>query len=462
MLAMSVCHECPLGLLLVPSLCKQLLGQEPSFEDLQFVPGLSDNGTSWYRSLCALLAHRRPELVKDDPSLVRLDAEAASEAVSGLEAVMPSRAEQVFQSLAAHVGVLTSDRQRWPEATEVVSRLLREASSDPQRELAADRSRDLLETINAELGSSSSYCSHRHLAAAAVVEDFCGCEEGPMTQALRQALRSLRWSLSGRQHDYGTEEASRVDTERRIEQLLEMLLGSESDDKALELQQVACERRPDDPPEQGPRLIGQAPQTFHTTLARASSRVDGPGLSDELTMENLEAFADALAMKALSQNLQPHLGRIVEEFRRVVPQRTQQSLTWQQVRDRISGRRLDPEAFVREWRDRTTYQSCSEADESVRLWWGYVSDRTAEELSRLFAWCTGFAAIPVTAWKFQIKVVDDVVRCPSINTCMTDDPSAANRGVKMPTIYLPAYDSQATLARKMEWAIAGASAMHLH
>lgn len=275
-------------------------------------------------------------------------------------------------------------------------------------------------------------------------------------------MRSLRSSLFGRQHDHDTEEAGSADTERRIAKLLELLLGSERDDQALELQQVACERQPDDPPARGPRLSREAPLNVHTTLARASSRVGGPGLSDELTMESLEAFADAVARKALSQNLQPHLGQIVEEFRRVVPQRVRQSLAWQQVRDRISGRRLDPEAFVREWRDRTTYQSCSEADESVRLWWGYVSGRTAEELTRLFAWCTGFAAIPVTAWKFQIKVVDDVVRCPSINTCMTDDPSAANRGVKMPTIYLPAYDSQATLARKMEWAIAGASAMHLH
>ena len=35
-------HECPLGLCLVPPLCKQLLNQEPSFHDLQFVPGLSN------------------------------------------------------------------------------------------------------------------------------------------------------------------------------------------------------------------------------------------------------------------------------------------------------------------------------------------------------------------------------------------------------------------------------------
>jgi hypothetical protein len=200
------------------------------------------------------------------------------------------------------------------------------------------------------------------------------------------------------------------------------------------------------------------------SLEREFSDVTGPGLADgeALSESNLRAFAEAVARKALVENLQPQLGFVTEEFRRVVPLTLRESLSWRQVQERISGRRLDPEVFIREWRSRTTYQSCEETDESVRLWWSYVCRCTAEELSQLFTWCTGFGAIPVTAWKFQIKLIDDPRRCPTINMCMTDDPSAANRGIKMPTISLPAYTSMSTLAQKMEWAMAGASGMNLY
>jgi len=456
-LGMCVVHECPLGLLLAPSLCKQLLGQEPTFEDLQFVPGLSDDGASWYRSLRALLAYRTPDLVQDDPTLTRLDAAAVDEALRGLEAAMPSRAEQVFQSLAAHAGSSSGAPQRWEEAVEIAARLLREANTKAQRDLVLDRTRELLEGIAAKCRSvagSGAVVLRATVSKASTAGACGGPQDGELPQGLRRGLASLRAALRTLEGQDARDERPR--------RLLRLAPGDASEDEALELQQVACERRADDPPDVGPRSGKVSPAC--PKLERAVSDVEGPGLSrgEELTAANIRAFAEAVAKKALTHNLQPHLGYIIEEFHRIVPQRIQQGLTWQQVRDRISGRRLDPESFVREWRDRTTYQSCSEADESVRLWWGYVSGRTAEELSRLFAWCTGFAAIPVTAWKFQIKVVDDGLRCPTINTCMTDDPSAANRGVKMPTIYLPAYDSQATLAQKMEWAIAGASSMNLH
>jgi len=458
LLGMSVAHECPLGLLLAPSLCKQLLGQEPSFEDLQFVPGLSEDGAGWYCSLRALLMHSAPELVQDDPTLARLEADAVDEALRGLEAMMPSRAEQVFQSLAAHVGASVRAPQRWEEAAEVAARLLHEASTQAQRDLAAAGARELLEAVAAPHShdlQSGTLSSAARSAPRFPLPGAVTTVEEELPQGLRRALHALR-TAACRSIAGGSGDAV------RIEQLLQSILGDEGDHSAYELAQVASEWQADDPRDVGPRSCQVMPDSPH--LGRASSHVQGPGVlgGEDLTAVNLRAFAEAVARKALTENLQPYLGLIIEEFNRVVPQRVQQNLTWQQVRDRLSGRRLDPEAFVREWRDRTTYQSCTEADESVRLWWGYVSERTAEELSRLFSWCTGFAAIPVTAWKFQIKVVDDVVRCPSINTCMTDDPSAANRGVKMPTIYLPAYDSQATLAQKMEWAIAGASAMNLH
>jgi len=91
-----------------------------------------------------------------------------------------------------------------------------------------------------------------------------------------------------------------------------------------------------------------------------------------------------------------------------------------------------------------------------------VSNCTNEHLFLLFSWCTGFAALPVTEWKFQIKVTDDNRRCPSVNTCMTDDSSAQNAGVKMPTMYLPWYHSEAELTQKMEWALAAASGLNLY
>jgi len=199
------------------------------------------------------------------------------------------------------------------------------------------------------------------------------------------------------------------------------------------------------------------------SLEQVDSRVQGPGLREgaELTAESLPAFAEAVVRKALIDDLQPHLDIIKKEFRSVVPKKLRLSLSWQQVQDRISGKRLDPATFVQEWRDKTSLGSCAGRDHILGIWWEYVSELSTEELRGLFTWCTGFAAIPVTPWKFHIQVVEDIDRCPTINTCMTDDPSAANRGVKMPTMYLPAYECKAILAQKMEWALAGASGLSL-
>jgi len=198
-------------------------------------------------------------------------------------------------------------------------------------------------------------------------------------------------------------------------------------------------------------------------LRRSSSFVEGPGVQggEALSAANLQAFAEALAQKALVRNLQPHLDIVVAEFRSLVPRSLRESLSWEQVQDRISGRRLESEAFVSAWRENTTYRSCAQEDVGVRMWWEYVSCRSAADLQQLFAWCTGFAAMPATPWKFQITGVDDPGRCPTVNTCMTDDPSAANRGIKMPTMYLPTYECEATLARKIEWALAGALGLYL-
>jgi len=212
------------------------------------------------------------------------------------------------------------------------------------------------------------------------------------------------------------------------------------------------------------RPVQVSPPPPPSALAEPPSIVEGPGLDGGgmLSSANVQAFADAVARKALTEDLRPCLDAVVREFGRVVPRVLQRGLSWQQLQELISGQLLDPGAFVRAWRCKTTYQSCQESDPAVSLWWDYVSERPAEDLRQIFSWCTGFAAIPATAWRFQIRTVEDACRCPTVNTCMTDDPSAANRGVKMPTLYLPAYDSKATLARRMEWAIAGASALHLH
>lgn len=425
-LGMAVAHECPLGLLLVPSLCKQLLGQETSFEDVQFVPGLNDGAAGWYNSLKVLLAHRAPGLVKDDATMVRLETHEIDQALLGLEAVMPSKSRQVFDSLVAYVSDAAHSPEMWEGALGVAACLLQAVRT----------------------GADTSHAQVRMalLSTKALVEGLTAGRVD-LSIGIKRKISSLRTVLNGVTQTLP--EASEV---RR---LLEHL--DDAEELQCEVDELEFSEADEDDEDS---LCTLEPPT----LKRDVSEVRGVGLGsrEQLTAENLPTFAAAVAHKALDENLQPHLSVVVEEFRRVVVPKVLHSLSWLDVQDRLSGQRLDPNDFVREWRKRTTYEGCVEADRRVQLWWDHVSERGAEELGRLFAWCTGYAAAPVTAWKFQIQAVDDAKRCPTVNTCLTDDPSAANRGVKRPTLYLPAYDSEVELARRLEWAVAGACAMLLH
>lgn len=611
LLGMSVVHECPLGFLLVPSLCKQLLSEETSFEDLLFVPGLSDGGGSgWYQSLRPLLAHHAPHMVPEDPTLARMDAAEVDAALAGLEAVMPSRAQQVFEAWSLHLANLAAApllaAGRMATALALAARLLRTAATPSQRLLALTRARELAERVATEaqrpddFSPEAVHALRSLVGALRTVSAGSGQEASEAEEMLRQALvrtlgvgdtcvdaesneddeslppsapsdlKPLRPNTIPSISDWFTTGAK--DQMRRSGRLYhEVVLGNDFFDTAPQigwLTEDFAEREYDangvgddahgwgtdgvrhkkwhegasectwprawagsdvigfaldinagrarfslngewvpsaemicepegraiypavsmkgrfkmnlladtwrfSPPDEGyqgwassgvfTRLVPPAELETPPSFERSTSLVSGPGVpSGELSAASLPAFATAVARQALTENLQPHLDVVIEEFRQVVPPRTLQGLTWKQLQDRVSGQRLCPEDFVREWRSRTTYQCCDAADDGVTLWWSYVADRNAEELQQLFSWCTGFAAIPVTAWRFMIKAIDDSARCPSINTCMTDDVTAANRGVKMPTLYLPAYDSKATLAQKMEWAVAGASSLNLH
>jgi len=190
--------------------------------------------------------------------------------------------------------------------------------------------------------------------------------------------------------------------------------------------------------------------------------LDGVEADSGLSSANIQVFAKAVARKAMYDNLQPHLGFVIEEFTKVVPKATRERLSWQQLMDLFSGKRLEPCEFIREWRKRTTYKACQETDFVVQTWWEYVSERSKDELHRIFAWCTGFATMPATTWKFAIHVREDSERVPTVNTCMTDDLSAYNHGIRMPTLYLPSTSSKEMLYRHMDWALAAGTAMHLH
>jgi len=199
-------------------------------------------------------------------------------------------------------------------------------------------------------------------------------------------------------------------------------------------------------------------------LQQQVSGVSGEGLAegDALTVDNLKAYAAAVQRQALVDNLQPHLSHVVEEFQSLVPEALLSEMTWQQLQERLSGRCLTPEAFMQLWKERTAYKLCTEEDTTVQLWWEYVAQCNSEELSNLFTWCTGFAAPPATPWKFQIQVIDGTQRLPSVNTCLTDETSRESRGVKMPVLYLPTYESKEDLVKFFKLATAGSAAMAMH
>ena len=433
LLGMAVVHECPFGVLLVPSLCKQLVGLEPSFDDLQFAPGLGSSSggdpscsggaaASWFTSLRALMqpleaeaeqAHRIPSTDEDGhPSST--SSQEVDEALSGLCAVVPSRAAQAYDALAGLIAEIgpapqgvaptAAAAQQFEEFADLAQQLLCTARTSQQMRVARGAATDLLAAANGgmDVMPAGAKRSLLELQAALRAE----------LEVTRAAVQRPRGICPGGRSCAGREDVAK--------------LGSKLEE---------------DPP----------------ALVRDMSVVslDGLAAGEALSAATLPAFTEALTRKALTENLQPHLRSLVSEFRLVVSPGLLEALTWQQVQERIAGQLLDKEAFVDEWQARTTYHACHFLHPTVRLWWSFVREASPEASRSLFEWCTSYAAMPATAWRFQIRLLESTERCPSVNLCMTDATDAANHGVKMPTLYLPAYSSMAVLRRKMEWALAG-------
>jgi len=378
-----------------------------------------------------LLAHRAPQLTKGGEAMAFVGDGELELALEGLEARMPSGAKQVFDACLTYVGGACADPHLWESAIAVAAAMLREASTAPQLSATAAELTPLLQRLRQAPG-------RRPPGAGRAISDLnrslqaCGKARAGGTSAELQALKAT------------LEEVCR------------------------DLGDVPVHAPPPPLPdtlEEGVSVGGKSctPRRQAPSLARESMDVCGVGIrgGEPLSASNLKAFAEAVAVSALEEQLQPFLGAVVAEFRRVVPAKLLRGLSWRDLQDRLSGQRLDQASFVAEWRRHTICELCDDDDPAIELWWRHVRGRSPEELRRLFAWCTGYAAAPVTAWKFQIQVIEDTSRCPTVNTCLTDDPSAANRGVKRPTLYLPAYSSAEELARRFDWAIAGACEMML-
>lgn len=214
------------------------------------------------------------------------------------------------------------------------------------------------------------------------------------------------------------------------------------------------------PSSSGPRVEEVAPKP--ASLERLKSAV--PNMANGLSASNLPIFAQEVAHKTLVANLEPYLGPLTEEFRKITGERQLQDLSWEGLQEMIAGRQMDPQGWIREWQGCTTYTDCSEETEIVKWWWTFVSDRRPQELPKLFEWCTNYPAIPATAWKFHIALIDDTNRLPTINTCMTDDRGVANRGIPEPRLYLPPCASREALEQmmsKVSWDRGAATAMTL-
>lgn len=142
LLGMSVTHECPLGLTLVPSLCKQLLGQEPNFEDMRLIPGMNYH----YLHFRKWLMHRT-NLVLPVASLERLSSEQLAVELTGLPAEMPSKIQLLFQALLLRIEEAAPSKCEWEEALDVAACLLREAKTTEQQRLVLESVQKLLQFL---------------------------------------------------------------------------------------------------------------------------------------------------------------------------------------------------------------------------------------------------------------------------------------------------------------------------
>lgn len=585
LLGMAVVHECPLGFCLVPSLCKQLLGEQPGFEDLQHLPGVR----AWHSSLRRLLVNRDGSAerlgMSEDPTVEALADADVDKALAGLLPEATSRAQLAFEAVS--VAAAEWSPKTWNEALELTTSLTASARSAEQQQRtretligllragapppadAAEARRRIrhlaaVKSTIADAGSEiAAAVKYQELAAAVVPkegEDLSCSEsnrESEESQCAAVAPSDWHYERASQKgvytlrvvpgdgacrftelNQYGLVEGelkrTTAEGEARIFEGELWSWGEAAREPRGSLQIrfdattgccVSSFRPRASPKCPGPcgrpmrwmdfrgggyargwncnnfqrcgaNRANTGPErwccascsadfcqecgkvedqpfsedVFATKferpaapdLARERSRVDlGAEGGEELNRGNLLTFAEALAKKVLVENLQPHLGHIIEEFRRVVPEEARTKLTWQKLQDAVSGRRLDVIDWVKEWQAQTSYHLCTADDLQVQLWWAFAASLPAERLKPLFSWCTGFAAIPATPWRFRIWSTDDPTRHPQVNTCMTDDPSGRNQGVKMPVLYLPPYSDMETLAHKFEWAVAGASSLDL-
>lgn len=405
----------------------------------------------------------------DSSSEFAMDVDDINSALCGLEASMPSKAQQVFESLTHFVCTVGHSREQWTMAIEIATRLLQKSPTDSHRTIVLRSAKELFESI----AQAHDLTIPQGDASSDGMADLCwsGCSKRLSKKNIRLLRQQISRYRAAQLPDIPSDIADalrsfgatmrnlqlQAQAVSEVAQLLQQLVGAPDLKPSVMKRPATMMSKRSSPP--ATRLPAEG-----VALKCQVTGVQGEGISEgeALTSSNLAAFAAAVQRTALVDNLQPHLSHVVEEFRKVVPDNLLNEVTWQEVQERISGKTLAPEAFLALWKEKSAYKLCSENDVPVQLWWEYLRQQSQQELSHLFTWCTGFAAPPATAWKFQIQVIEGTHRFPSINTCLMDEGSPRNRGVKMPTLYLPSYESMDALTRHMKFATTGSTSMAMH
>lgn len=496
-LGLSVLYGDPLGVALVPSWCKLLLEQEPSFEDIRYVSKqyystfsslrqLRDKDQDAFRASLRDLTftvNSRELMMKEaferDAGTPPMSPSSARRARAAQQRKQAKNLEQITSMVDLHealkVARASQDRDMLRKLLNLQNHLLAQqaqsgstssSASAISPKFASSRATvippkdddEIEDNVAQRVTSSSSSSSGPTSTTSSGALTPNSSEPLPSApQRLSRAnsqipvtkrVRLQRNSSSGSAFSSDSESDEDVPANKRLRRqwppLVQSTIGDDDEDEDDDASHG-------DASESGDVKYGGLDEDDEQRMKRMMSNLYEGGEMQEITPENFDRYLEMLTYKLLVENVAQQLAFVKRGFHEIVPRKLALMLiNPSELRSLIEG---DRDICVERWRANTVYKGGSEEDTPQLKWfWEYATSLSKEHRQKLLLWATGWRAIgqtgfahrPFTIEVTSVETPSEEERLPSVATCSFH-------------LWLPKYSSKAQLMRKFNLALEEAS-----
>ncbi len=451
-LGLSILYEDPLGVALVPSLCKLILEEQPSFEDVKHV------SNEYFQTFSLLKTMRESDRKRFETSLDDLTFTVNSRECMMAEAFERGALQQLSDPMEEDELTRSASASSAASAGGACS-LSACASPTPTHGdwLSSFEASPSLTTPSPGGGAMAGGASEEETNAIVQACKSLRDVAKQLAKARAEADRKLIRRLLGLQNKMlAARQEAREELEQppQLQHLQQQLLLQQQLDGALDgrkrrlsASSISSDSFSNQASEGASKRLQVGAAKMHRMV---SDLIDG-GRMERIHAGNFDQYVDMLTFKLLVENVAPQVALLKQGFHDVLPREiVLRLLTPSELGTLIEG---DRTINVQVWKHNTVTKGGDESDTpQLRWFWEYAAGLSTVERQKLLMWATGWRSIGSGGFanrSFTIELTNvtnaaENERLPSVATCGFH-------------LWLPKYRSKEQLISKFKLAMSETS-----